>query len=121
MHFLILSILLIILILLRLYKRSRYEGFENSKSLIICKADWCGHCKKAKPEFDKLSQSPIILDDGSTVNVKVLDADSDKSEIAKYKVKGFPTVLFDNNGEINEYPGPRTHADIIEFLQSHSE
>ena len=115
----VLSVLLILLVLLRFYKRS--EGFENSKNLIICKAEWCGHCKTAKPEFDKLSNSPIILDDGSTVNVKVLDADSDKSEIAKYNVKGFPTVLFDNNGEINEYPGPRTHASIVEFIKSHSE
>lgn len=120
MHILILSTLLVILVLLRLYKRAHYEGFEDSKSLIICKAEWCGHCKTAKPEFDKLSSSPIILDDGSTVNVKVLDADSDKSEIAKYKVKGFPTVLFDNNGEINEYPGPRTYDSIVEFIKSHT-
>jgi len=115
-HLLILGILLIILVLLRFYNRS-HEGFENSKSLIICKADWCGHCKKAAPEFQKLlSASPITLKDGSKATVKILDADSDKSEIAKYNVKGFPTVLLSNGGQTTEYSGPRTHDDIMEFL-----
>lgn len=115
---LILSILMIILILLRFYKRS--EGFEDStsKNLIICKADWCGHCKKAKNEFDKLASSPIILNDGTNVNVKILDADQDKSEISKYNVKGYPSILIEDGEEISEYPGPRTYNSIIEFLNN---
>lgn len=117
-HLLILSILLIILVLMRFYNRSS-EGFESSKSLVICKADWCGHCKKAAPEFKKLlSASPITLKDGSKATVKILDADSDKSEVAKYKVKGFPTILLDNAGQTTEYSGPRTHDGIMEFLHS---
>lgn len=118
---LILSILLIILVLLRFNHRT-YDGFEDSssKEVIICKADWCGHCKSAAPEFEKLvSSSPITLKDGSTAKVKMLDADKDKSELSQYDVKGFPTVLFMNNGKSTEYPGPRTSEDIIEYLNSH--
>ena len=115
-HLLILGILLIILVLLRFYNRS-HEGFENSKSLIICKADWCGHCKKAAPVFQKLlSASPITLKDGSKATVKILDADTDKSEIAAYNVKGFPSILVANGGQTKEYDGPRTYDGIMEFL-----
>jgi thiol-disulfide isomerase/thioredoxin len=116
----ILSILLILLVLLRYFHLQRTEGFETkSKSVVICKADWCGHCKKAAPEFNKLlSASPITLNDGTKATVKILDADKDKSEIGKYNVKGFPTVLIVDGGQTTEYPGERTASGIIDFLNS---
>jgi thiol-disulfide isomerase/thioredoxin len=116
----ILSILVILLVLLRFYHNRTTEGFEGaSKSVVICKADWCGHCKKAAPEFSKLlSASPITLKDGSKATVKILDADKDKSELSQYKVKGFPTVLVVDGGQTTEYPGERTASGIIDFLNS---
>lgn len=119
-HLSILFILIILLVLLRVYTGRVSEGFEGEdKSLIIFKAEWCGHCKTAKPEFGKLiSASPITLKDGSKVTVKVLDADADKEEITPYKVKGFPTILIANAGNTIEYPGPRTSTEVIKFLNS---
>jgi protein disulfide-isomerase A6 len=116
----ILAILLILLVLLRFYHNRHLEGFTGkSREIVICKADWCGHCKKAAPEFNKLlSASPITLNDGSKATVKILDADKDKSEISKYKVKGFPTVLVVDGGQTTEYPGDRTASGIIDFLNS---
>jgi thiol-disulfide isomerase/thioredoxin len=115
-----LSILLILLVLLRFYHNRTTEGFEGaSKSVVICKADWCGHCKKAAPEFSKLlAASPITLKDGTKATVKILDADKDKSEISQYKVKGYPSVLVVDGGQTTEYPGERTASGIIEFLNS---
>ena len=117
----ILAILLILLVLLRFYTNRHLEGFEgsSSKSVVICKADWCGHCKTAAPEFQKLlSASPITLKDGSKATVKILDADKDKSEVAQYKVKGFPSILVVDGGQTTEYPGPRTSSGVIDFLNS---
>jgi thiol-disulfide isomerase/thioredoxin len=116
-----LAVLVVLLVALYLsQKRSMYEGFEDaSKSLVICKADWCGHCKKAAPEFQKLlGASPMTLKDGSKITVKILDADKDKTEIGKYKVRGYPTILIDNNGQTTEYPGERTASAVMEFLNS---
>jgi thiol-disulfide isomerase/thioredoxin len=118
---LIMSVLAVLLVALYLsQKRSMYEGFEGTgKSLVICKADWCGHCKKAAPEFQKLlGASPMTLKDGSKINVKILDADKDKAEIGKYNVRGYPTILIDNNGQTTEYPGERTASAVMEFLNS---
>jgi thiol-disulfide isomerase/thioredoxin len=118
----ILSLLLIVLVILRLFVNRGVEGFEGgagSKSVVICKADWCGHCKKAAPEFNKLlSASPITLKDGSKAVVKILDADKDKAELSQYKVKGFPTILVVDSGQVTEYPGDRTAEGVIDFLNS---
>lgn len=116
----ILAILLILLVLLRFYHNRTLEGFEGKmRNVVICKAEWCGHCKKAAPEFNKLlSASPITLNDGTKATVKILDADKDKSEISQYKVKGYPTVLVVDGGQTTEYPGPRTASGIIDFLNS---
>ena len=116
----ILAILILVLVLLRHYVARKHEGFEDSgKTVTICKAEWCGHCKTAAPEFKKLADnSPIKLKDGSTATVKILDADSDKAEISQHKVKGFPTILIGNGSDITEYPGERTYAGVIDFLNS---
>ena len=116
----ILAILLILLILLRFYNNHRYEGFEDKmKSIVICKADWCGHCKKAAPEFQKLlAASPITLNDGSKATVKILDHDQHKGEIAKHNIKGYPTVLIVDGGQSTEYPGERKAEHILDFVNS---
>ena len=121
---LLLSALLIVLVLIRHYGVT-YEGFADAsgsskeRMVVICKADWCGHCKKAAPEFQKLvGASPITLKDGSKVTIKILDADKDKSEIAKYKPRGFPTILIVDGGNTTEYPGDRTYSGVMDFLNS---
>jgi thiol-disulfide isomerase/thioredoxin len=116
------GVLLLLLVLLRFMATgSMFEGFENvsGRSIVICKADWCGHCKTAMPEFQKLLQaSPITLKDGTKATVKILDADKDKSEISKYNIKGFPTVLIVDGGQTTEYPGERTMDGILGFMNS---
>jgi len=95
------------------------EGFQGSSgpSIVICKAEWCGHCKKAAPEFEKLVRaSPLKLSNGSQATVKILDADQDKDEIKNYKVRGYPTILIMNGAQQTEYPGERTYDGVLDFL-----
>jgi thiol-disulfide isomerase/thioredoxin len=112
---LILFTLLLVMVLLR---SRMYEGFEGEElSVVICKADWCGHCQKAAPEFEKLvSASPLKLSNGKTATVKMLDADKDKDEMNQYKVRGFPTILIVKGGENIEYPGERTYDGVLDFM-----
>jgi len=115
----VLCILAVLLGVLRYTTRTRFEGFQGSKEVVICKASWCGHCKDAAPEFKKLvSASPITLKDGSQATVKMLDADDDKEAISKYSVRGYPTILIMNGDQKTEYPGERTSNGVMEFLNS---
>lgn len=114
---LIVVLLLLSLVLLRMSIRGDLEGFQEEKKVVIAKADWCGHCRKAAPEFEKLRQaSPIRLADGSQATVEVLDADQNKAEVAALGVKGFPTILGMKGGEKVEYPGERTYDAVVDFL-----
>ena len=102
------------------YPSKQRDGFQGKdKTIVICKADWCGHCKTAAPEFKKLqAASPITLADGSKAVVNILDADRDKAALSKYSVKGFPTILIDIGSSVVEYPHARTSDKVIEFVKS---
>ena len=116
-----LVVLALVLVLLRFrpFGEGFGEGFQGMKSVVICKADWCGHCKKAAPEFERLvSESPITLQNGNKVNVTMLDADADKDKLSMYKIRGFPTILVNNGSDMLEYPGERTYNGVLEYLNS---
>lgn len=115
---LIVALLVVTLVLLRMavVDSEGFQGQEGTK-VVIAKADWCGHCRNAAPEFDKLRQaSPIRLADGRSATVEILDADQNKAEVAELGVKGFPSILVMNGGERKEYPGERTYDAVVAFL-----
>lgn len=119
--YVLMGVTLLLLVFLRLYGRKTlgFEGFKSNKEVMIVKAEWCGHCKKAKPDFERLvSASPIRLSDGSEVTVRMLDEGKDKSEVQGLGVRGFPTILYVSNGQKTEYSGPRTYDGVMGFLQS---
>lgn len=111
----VLIVLIVILVAIRFKVNEGFQG--TGPSVVICKADWCGHCKKAAPEFKKLAaESPITLSNGTRATVKILDADQDKEEIKKYNVRGYPSILVLSGSEIIDYPGERTYEGVVEFL-----
>jgi thiol-disulfide isomerase/thioredoxin len=118
---LVVGLLLVLLVLLR---QSVVDGFQDAGAggsdlkVIIAKADWCGHCKRAAPEFERLvNASPIRLADGRQAVVEMLDADQQKSEVAALGVKGFPTIMIQKGGKNIEYPGERTYEGVVGFLE----
>ena len=115
---LVLGVLFVLLVLFRMTSQEGFVGGDG-KQVIIATADWCGHCRKAMPAFEKLaSASPLSLSDGSQAVVKMVDADKDKAEMASYDVKGFPTILVLKGGKRHEYGGERTYSGVVDFLRS---
>jgi len=115
------AILFVALLILRFQRPS--EGFTSGTpkgELVIVKAEWCGHCKKAQPEFDKLVRaSPIKLQDGSTVPVRLLDEKLHKQEVQKLGVQGYPTIKFIPTGSAAiDYNGERTYDGIMSFIMN---
>lgn len=103
----LIAIAVVLLIVIKVYGAAGAEGFVNAeKEIVIVKAEWCGHCKTAAPEFEKISKN-------GKIPVRILDADKNKDEVNTLNVKGYPTILFMENGVSTEYSGQRTCSAVL--------
>jgi thiol-disulfide isomerase/thioredoxin len=86
----------------------------NSKvTVILFKADWCGHCKHFKPTWEKISETY-----NKKFNFVVYDADKQREKFEEYKVDAFPTVLVKNGSNIVPYDGDHSFGDFNDFLNN---
>lgn len=93
-------------------KRPILDFIKNNKgkSVVMFGASFCGHCTKMKPAFAKASDK---LKDVECVYVQSTNKEQ-RDALKKYKIEGFPSVLFFQNGKkIGEYSGSRSTTDIV--------
>ena len=79
-------------------------------------APWCGPCRMVAPVLDKIAKDY----DGKVVVAKV-NTDEDAQWAQKYGVRGIPTMLFINGGEVihqqvGALPEPMLKNILDEFL-----
>jgi thiol-disulfide isomerase/thioredoxin len=103
------------------------EGFDNPNAdenkrqkavLAMFYAPWCGHCKKAKPEWEKVMQTNqhrMTMIDCTTEDGKVI--------AEKHGISGFPTIRWFQNGlddvkNYVEYSGDRVAKGFQSFLNT---
>lgn len=88
-------------------------------------ADWCPHCRKAKPaidDFEKDYSGKKI--NGRTIVINRVDCtDSELEDVSKqinqFNVTSFPTVkIKDSNGNVFDFDGKITHENLSEFVNS---
>ena len=85
-------LLVVLLILVVYYVRQNSEGFQSEPHCVVYAfvADWCPHCKNAKPAIENLKNNAP-----ANVNVEVVNEKDNNSRelMKKYNVRGFPTIL----------------------------
>ena len=94
------------------------SGFHKSETtqlekitddtVVIFFAPWCGHCKSAKPEFEK-----AVANGGGKVVMVDATVPDNKKLVEKYNVRGFPTIM--KGGE--SFNGDRKEDAIIAFAK----
>ena len=94
------------------------EDAMNKPVLVAFTAEWCGYCKKLKPEWDKLKEKH----DNKCLLV-MLDNDKHKELHKKHKVEGFPTIKFLPKGLSDpkstvDFNGERTMKGLKPFLKN---
>lgn len=82
-----------------------------SPSVLFVKAEWCPHCRDAKPLMEKVATAL-----GHAVPVYAIDADANAELVKSLGVGSFPTILFANNDGIKKFTGERTFDSIIGFV-----
>lgn len=95
--------------------QANYDEVTAGKVVFIKMfAPWCGHCKKMKPDWDKLmdeykdSETQLIADADCTADGKpVCDANG---------VKGFPTLKYGDPSDLQDYQGARTYDALKKFI-----
>ena len=85
------------------------DQFENL--VIFFYAPWCGHCKIFEPEYQKASS---ILKKENIFLAKI-DCSNNNLSSQKYKINGFPTIIFFKNGMPYEFQGGRTGKELINW------
>lgn len=88
---------------------------RKKHALVMFYAPWCGHCKKAKPEFVKSAE---YFKDDSRVAFAAVDCTTQQQVCSQYGVKGYPTLkYFSYLKHEKAYEGGRTEADFIAFMK----
>lgn len=89
---------------------------ETAGKVVFLKmfAPWCGHCKKMKPDWDKLmaankgDATKLVADVDCTAGGKPLcDANG---------VKGYPTLKYGDPNDLQDYNGARDYKGLEKFV-----
>lgn len=95
-----------------------FKPFLRKKKhvLVMFYAPWCGHCKKAKPEFIRAAAR---FHDDPKVEFAAIDCTQFGSVCGAFEVKGYPTIKYFHyfNKETKNYGGERTEEDFVRFMR----
>ncbi len=106
------------------YKSStKKEGFSEQAKLMMFHVDWCPHCKKALPDWNlfknnsnniKCNNKPLQIIDYDVTD----DTPNNKELLNKYSIKGYPTIILENNGKTTELELKPTKQNLEDFIKN---
>lgn len=99
------------------------ENASNSAELLFFYANWCPHCKTAKPIWNQLKNEyqnkPI---NGYSVLFTDVDCSEETTEVDKmmnkYNVEGYPTIKLIKDGQVIEFDAKPTKNALLQFLNT---
>lgn len=95
------------------------DGFKDSNeaAFTMYYADWCGHCKTAKPGFEEMMKSGPITVNGKTCKLQMVSPEKEPEKAKGKPIRGFPTFLMElPGGKAVEYRGERSTQGYLEFI-----
>ena len=91
---------------------------SGEASLILVYAPWCGHSKNMLSDYEKVkSEFDGQMMNTTKMNILMYNSDVDKDKVKEYGVKGFPTLFFEQNGDLKPFK-PRDYNGIVSELKN---
>ena len=90
------------------------EEIKNSELPILVDfwAEWCGPCKQIGPILEEISEEY-----SDKITIGKLDVDENPETPGKFQIRGIPTMLLFNNGElIDTKVGMSSKTDLTEWI-----
>ena len=103
---------------------ANYNGRVSDVKVMFFTADWCPHCKKAKPEWERIKEEYNEHSiNGYTVYFRTINCtDENDVEIKdlqnKYTIDGYPTIKLLKDGEVISYDAKPDFETLQKFLQT---
>jgi thiol-disulfide isomerase/thioredoxin len=99
------------------------SGNGNTAELLFFYADWCPHCKTAKPIWNDLKaeyENKTI--NGYKVVFTEINCSEETAEVDKmmnqYNVEGYPTIKLLKDGQVIEYDAKPSKDTLTQFLNT---
>ena len=95
----------------------------DDAELLFFYADWCPHCKAAKPIWNDLkSEYENKTINGYKVIFTDIDCTEETAEVEKlmnqYKIEGYPTIKLIKDGQVIEYDAKPNKETLVKFLNT---
>jgi thiol-disulfide isomerase/thioredoxin len=102
---------------------SQDSDSNKSAELLFFFADWCPHCKAAKPIWNDLkAQYENKTINGYKVIFTEVDCSEETAEVDKmmnqYNIEGYPTIKLLKDGQVIEYDAKPSKETLNQFLNT---
>ena len=99
------------------------SGNGNTAELLFFYAEWCPHCKTAKPIWNDLkSEYENKTINGYKVVFTEINCSEETAEVEKmmnqYNVEGYPTIKLLKDGQVIEYDAKPSKDTLVQFLNT---
>lgn len=96
---------------------------SNEAELLLFSANWCPHCKAAKPIWEEVkNEYKGKTVNGYTIVFTDVDCTNESPDVARmmdrYKIEGFPTIKLIKNGQVIEFDAKVTKANLEQFINT---
>lgn len=92
---------------------------SKSAEIYLFYTEWCPHCKKAKPEWQKFKENY----ENKTINNYILyfrdvDCEKDEKTADEFNIEGYPTIKLVKDGQVIEYDAKPEYSTLEEFIHT---